>query len=387
MLVKLKIKNFKSFKEETVFDFMTTTQCSNLKETNTANNVLKGAAFYGPNASGKSNAISALKLLIMMMISTNEIPLLDYHCLFNPSKTGKELITNLEYQFIFDEDKITYKIELKNGYISKEELLVNEEYIITRNDLNAKYKYKLNENIEIRNVEVNKNMLAARKISFETGYTENPALVKWMDYIKNSIYINQSKRLVWSQGNKNLLINYIEQNGTKYINDFLELINYGQKISYDKSYIGNNIKIESSNDKQIFFTREEMNFALPQELESEGNRTLINILPSILSTIENDGMLVIDEFDSSFHNELEELLLQYFMKKSNRSQLFFTAHSTNLLTSMLLRADQIYIIEYNSNKGSIRKRFSDENPRITQNWEKMYLSGVFDGLSNYNKDF
>lgn len=204
---------------------------------------------------------------------------------------------------------------------------------------------------------------------------------------KNSIYINQSKRLVWSQGNKNLLINYIEQNGTKYINDFLELINYRQKISYDKSYTGNNIKIESSNDKQIFFTREEMNFALPQELESEGNRTLINILPSILSTIENDGMLVIDEFDSSFHNELEELLLQYFMKKSNRSQLFFTAHSTNLLTSMLLRADQIYIIEYNSNKGSIRKRFSDENPRITQNWEKMYLSGVFDGLSNYNKDF
>lgn len=387
MLVQLKIKNFKSFKEETVFDFMTTTQCNNLKETNTSNNVLKGAAFYGPNASGKSNAISALKLLIMMMISINEIPLLDYHCLFNPSKTGKELITNLEYQFIFDEDKITYKIEIKNGNISKEDLIVNNETIIERNDLNAKYKYKLNKNIEIRSVEVNKNMLAARKISFETGYTENPALVKWMDYIKNSIYINQSKRLVWSQGNKNLLTNYIEQNGTKYINDFLELINYGQKISYDKSYTGNNIKIESSNDKQIFFTREEMNFALPQELESEGNRTLINILPSILSIIENDGMLVIDEFDSSFHNELEELLLQYFMKKSDKSQLFFTAHSTNLLTSMLLRADQIYIIEYNSNKGSIRKRFSDENPRITQNWEKMYLSGVFDGLSNYNKDF
>lgn len=387
MLVQLKIKNFKSFKEETVFDFMTTTQCNNLKETNTSNNVLKGAAFYGPNASGKSNAISALKLLIMMMISTNEIPLLDYHCLFNPSKTGKELITNLEYQFIFDEDKITYKIELKKGEISKEELLVNEEEIIKRNDVNAEYKYKLNENMKIRNVEVNKNMLAARKIGFETGYTENPALVKWLNYIKNSIYIDQSRRTVDSQGDKNLIMNYLEQKGTKDINNFLELINYGQKIDYGKSYIGNYIKIEFTNKKEIFFTREDMKFALPAHLESQGNKTLINILPSILSTIENDGMLVIDEFDSSFHNELEELLLQYFMKKSNKSQLFFTAHSTNLLTSMLLRADQIYIIEYNSNKGSIRKRFSDENPRITQNWEKMYLSGVFDGLSNYNKDF
>lgn len=384
MLVKLKIKNFKSFKEETVFDFMTTTQCNNLKETNTANNVLKGAAFYGPNASGKSNVIAALRLLIMMMMSTEEVPLFEYHCLFN---TEKQLVTNIEYEFIFDEDKITYKIELKKGEISKEELLVNEEEIIKRNDVNAEYKYKLNENMKIRNVEVNKNMLAARKIGFETGYTENPALVKWLNYIKNSIYIDQSRRTVDSQGDKNLIMNYLEQKGTKDINNFLELINYGQKIDYGKSYIGNYIKIEFTNKKEIFFTREDMKFALPAHLESQGNKTLINILPSILSTIENDGMLVIDEFDSSFHNELEELLLQYFMKKSNKSQLFFTAHSTNLLTSMLLRADQIYIIEYNSNKGSIRKRFSDENPRITQNWEKMYLSGVFDGLSNYNKDF
>lgn len=384
MLVQLKLKNFKSFKEETVFDFMTTTQCSNLKEINTANNVLKGAAFYGPNASGKSNVIAALRLLIMMMISTDEVSLIEYHCLFN---TEKQLVTNIEYEFIFDEDKITYKIEIKNGNISKEDLIVNNETIIERNDLNAKYKYKLNGNEEIRDVEVNKNMLVARKIGFETGYTENPALVKWMDYIKNSIYIDQSRRTVDAQGDKNLIMNYLEQKGTKDINDFLELINYGQKISYDKIYIGNNIKIEFSNKKEIFFTREEMKFALPAHLESEGNKTLINILPSILSIIENDGMLVIDEFDSSFHNELEELLLQYFMKKSDKSQLFFTAHSTNLLTSMLLRADQIYIIEYNSNKGSIRKRFSDENPRITQNWEKMYLSGVFDGLSNYNKDF
>ena len=384
MLVQLKLKNFKSFKEETVFDFMTTTQCSNLKEINTANNVLKGAAFYGPNASGKSNVIAALRLLIMMMISTDEVSLIEYHCLFN---TEKQLVTNIEDELIFDEDKITYKIEIKNGNISKEDLIVNNETIIERNDLNAKYKYKLNGNEEIRDVEVNKNMLVARKIGFETGYTENPALVKWMDYIKNSIYIDQSRRTVDAQGDKNLIMNYLEQKGTKDINDFLELINYGQKISYDKIYIGNNIKIEFSNKKEIFFTREEMKFALPAHLESEGNKTLINILPSILSIIENDGMLVIDEFDSSFHNELEELLLQYFMKKSDKSQLFFTAHSTNLLTSMLLRADQIYIIEYNSNKGSIRKRFSDENPRITQNWEKMYLSGVFDGLSNYNKDF
>ena len=41
---------------------------------------------------------------------------------------------------------------------------------------------------------------------------------------------------------------------------------------------------------------------------------------------------------------------------------------------------------YNSSVTLI-KRFSDENPRESQNMEKMYLNGVFDGMPKYNKEF
>jgi len=56
MLTKMYLTNFLSFSTRTEFDF-TSTKYSILSETNVfKGDVLKGALFIGPNASGKSNA-------------------------------------------------------------------------------------------------------------------------------------------------------------------------------------------------------------------------------------------------------------------------------------------------------------------------------------------
>jgi hypothetical protein len=44
---------------------------------------------------------------------------------------------------------------------------------------------------------------------------------------------------------------------------------------------------------------------------------------------------------------------------------------------------QIYSVEFNGQNGSHIKRFSDEQPRVAQKLEWMYLSGVFGGLPKY----
>lgn len=93
-------------------------------------------------------------------------------------------------------------------------------------------------------------------------------------------------------------------------------------------------------------------------------------------------MLLLDEFSSGFHNDLEELLIRYFMKKADEAQLIFVSHSTNLLSNRILRPDQIYSIDFGK-EGSVIKRFSSEKPREAQNLEKMYLAGVFNGVPNY----
>ncbi len=117
-------------------------------------------------------------------------------------------------------------------------------------------------------------------------------------------------------------------------------------------------------------------------MESYGNQVLLNILPAILTSIKKQSMLIIDEFSSGLHNKLEELLVKYFFKNTIDGQLFFVSHSTNLLKTSLLRPDQIYSVDFNDN-GSFLKKFSEENPRESQNLEKMYLSGVFGGIPIY----
>ena len=140
--------------------------------------------------------------------------------------------------------------------------------------------------------------------------------------------------------------------------------------------------ILKDNDKYLIVKRNEMDFALPVDMESDGNQTIVNILPIIFDAMNNGGMVIIDEFSSGFHNILEEKVIKYFMKNSKTSQIFIVSHSTNLLSNTLLRPDQIYTVDFINGKGSKVYRVSDSKPREAQNIEKMYLSGVFNGLPN-----
>ena len=132
-----------------------------------------------------------------------------------------------------------------------------------------------------------------------------------------------------------------------------------------------------------FFRRDELDFAIPYSEESLGNRKLLTLLPSFLAVIQKPGLLLLDEFSSGFHNALEELLIRSFMRSCESSQMLLVSHSTNLLSNALLRPDQIYTVTFDGSSGSSIKRLSDEQPRAAQNLEKMYLSGVFEGIPDW----
>ena len=139
-------------------------------------------------------------------------------------------------------------------------------------------------------------------------------------------------------------------------------------------------------DKTIFFKRNGIDVPIPFAEESLGNQNLLQILPAFLGVVEHGGMLLVDELSSGFHNDLEALLIRYFMEKSDNAQMIFVSHSTNILSNSLLRPDQEYSVEFAEGMGSTVKRFSSEQPRSAQNIEKMYVSGVFGGLPNYTEE-
>lgn len=379
MLTKIQIENFKSFKELTTIDFQSTNY-KILSNTNiTDNGILKGSIFVGGNATGKTNIILSIKLLLDLLFREKLVNIKYYKCLFSESNNIK-----LYYEFNINENIINYNIEYDvQKQFMVEKLLLNNESLLERIGKSGTTKITENPIHE----DLDNQSLLLRTIYFNTKFNNMPVLKEWFHYLSNSIYLDASLKVRSNTLNNHLDIReYLDSNGAEDINNFFREYNFEQLIEYSKKSTGNIISIEVEENKDIFFKREGVGEPIPYAMESLGNKNLINMLPSFFQVIKNGGMLIIDEFSSAFHNELEELLVKYFMKNSNKSQLFVVSHSTNLLSNSIFRPDQEYSVEFIGVEGSRINRFSDEKPREAQNIEKMYNSGCFGGKPDYSHE-
>lgn len=376
MLVKLSMKNFKSFVEKTIIDLNATGYeiLSNINKT--TDEILKGAVFVGGNATGKTTVIRALRFLLELLVWQTDVKLFEYKSFYSKLHDRMEL----EYEFKINNSYIKYFLETDNDRILKEMLLQDKKQVLVRINNSAEYIDSNNNKIEIEKLD--KNQSAIRKIYFDTRFVDNEELKEWFEYLKDSVYIDQAKKVVMCANQEKLSRNYFENDGKIEVNKFLKDINYEQTIDYVKEYKNKNMQFNFQNGKEVVVIRKDMDVGLPMAMESEGNQTLVEVLPQILQAVKKNCMVIIDEFSSAFHNLLEEKIIKYFMENSNRSQIFIVSHSTNLLSNTLLRPDQIYTVDYIANKGSKINRVSDSKPREAQNLEKMYLSGVFNGLPN-----
>lgn len=337
MLKSVKCNNFKSFQSETSFSLVPENYDYLLE--NVDNNLLNGLLFVGGNASGKTNSIKIIEFFIELVF-LDDINIKNYTNFYNNDNMSIEYEFNLDlnyhYSIIYHQD--TGDIE--------EIFLVNNKEILN----------KKNKEIEIKN-----------KIK------EYPELY---NFISNSFIIDlySTKLNISKLSRYNPDVTYTEKTIMD-INNFLIENNFEFTIT---------TKTKNAKTTDIYFKRQGSEINFPFEMESIGNRNLIYILPMFIKIIEDGGMLILDEFGSCFHNQLEQLLIRQFMVKSEKAQIFMVSHSTNLLSNNIFRPDQIYTIDFH-NYQTIINRVSDENPRMTQNLEKMYLGGVFGGLPNFNK--
>lgn len=384
MLTKITLDNFKSFKSKTTVDLVKTNYTL-LPQNVSDNGVLKGCIFVGANASGKSTIILGVKLLLDFLFSERNLNSGIFLCMFGDSPRY-----SLSYEFLIDKKTVKYffEVDARKNMIS-EKLYIDDILMLERMGLSAKSYIAEPSGVSYDETDVGRDTLFLRTLYFNTKFASNPVLTSWMEYLKNSIYINMFNRTIISYGKAEISVSrYLDKGGCESINRFFDEYNFEQSIEYDHSSKGGNVRFivgENDTEKDIFFKRRGIDVPIPFAEESLGNQNLLRILPAFLSVIKNGGMLLIDEFSSGFHNELENLLVRYFMEKSDHAQMLFVSHSTNLLSNSILRPDQEYSVEFRNENGSSVKRFSSEQPRSAQNIEKMYVSGVFGGLPEYKE--
>ena len=377
MLKSYEISNFKSYKNRTKID-VEKTNYQTLAITNVNGKLLKGLMFVGANASGKSNGIIAIKFLLDCLLGKSDVNMDAYICIFSGNP-----VMDLKYDFEIDGTDIEYSISYQRiDKIISEELKVDGMSVFSRNGSVAKVSISA----ETSYTDVPRKTLFLRDVYFNTKFRGNAVLQKWFQFLENSVYIDLYEKTLTQYKDIDLTLkSYIENEGTDEINRFFEEHNFEQSIEYDNKVLGHTIAVESA-EKMIFFKRKGIEEPVPFMMESLGNKNLLNLLPSFFHCVKNGGMLILDEFSSGFHNDLEELLLRYFMHNSTNGQIIFVSHSTNLLSNSILRPDQIYAVDFDG-EGSMIKRFSSEKPREAQNLEKMYLGGVFSGIPKYERDF
>lgn len=384
MLTKITMKNFKSFKNPVTVDLMKTNYTI-LPQNVADNGVLKGCIFVGANASGKSTVILGVKLLLDFLFSERNLNSGIFLCMF-----GNSPCYSLSYEFLIKNKTIKYDFEvdtMKN--MISEKLFIDDQLMLERMGLSAKSYIAEQNGVNYDESDVGKDTLFLRTLYFNTKFASNPTLIAWMEYLKKSIYINMFDKNIISYGKAEVSVSrYLDKSGCKSINNFFDEYNFEQTIEYEHSSKGGRVQMvvgTDDNEKGIFFKRKGINVPVPFAEESLGNQNLLRMLPAFLNIIENGGMLLIDEFSSGFHNELENLMVRYFMEKADKAQMLFVSHSTNLLSNSILRPDQEYSVEFRGEEGSTVKRFSTEQPRSAQNIEKMYVSGVFGGLPEYKE--
>lgn len=385
MLKKVGIKNFKSFKNQTEID-LSKTNYNFLSQNVNKDGILKGCIFVGPNASGKSSVVLSIKLLLDFLFKERNIKLGVLKSLLSEDESF-----SLTYSFVIDSQEVTYGFSINpDKPFIEESLFVDNKMMMQRMGTSAKSFIVNEQGVSYDESDVDKETLFLRTLFFNTKFTSNKTLKDWMEFLQNSVYINAFERNIVYYGKdyKDLeLSSYLKGNGLSKINDFFKEFNFEQDIEYTNQGAGNVSALAGDEpEKNIFFKRKGVESLIPFTEESLGNQNLLRMLPTFLHVINKSGMLLIDEFSSGFHNCLEALLVRYFFEKAKDSQMIFVSHSTNLLSNSLLRPDQEYAVEFNGKEGSSVIRFSKEKPRLAQNIEKMYVSGVFGGLPQFEEN-
>ena len=121
----------------------------------------------------------------------------------------------------------------------------------------------------------------------------------------------------------------------------------------------------------------------PLELgdESDGTLTWLGLIPELLAVLEEGGLIVVDELDTSLHPVISGKLVDLFQDPSNNrhgAQIIFTTHDTSLLGR--LNRDEVWLTSKGRDGSTELTALSDfrsTSARRSTNLERGYLQGRF----------
>lgn len=385
MFVQFSVTNFLSFKDKTTLDMTAINAYKehehNLIDYGTKEKILRVAALYGANASGKSNLYLAMAFYQNIIreslnnVDANEEQAISkYYMPFEFIKVKE----NTEFEIVM----ILNEFEYKYGFEYNEERIVGEW--MYRKNISTNRKVIVFERDNDR-IEFGASVKKAcdtykEQIPSETLVLSFFNKLKLKTDIFNSVFQGIMGILVANTDSfenivliEKFLPSVIDNNKEELLK-FLIAIDTGIKdIKYEK------------NDKEInFWTAHYDNdgngYYIDLFNESEGTVKSIVIFIYAKAAILNNKAMFVDELNIKLHPLLLKFIIDLFYNKTSNSQLIYTTHDTTLLDKKFFRRDQIWFVQKDNAGRSQLSALSDFKVRSDASFEKDYLAGVYGGI-------
>jgi hypothetical protein len=414
MLLNFKIKNFRSIKNEIVLDLQATSDKTMVTEATFGQEkvlLLKSAAIYGPNASGKSNIMKAFVVFRSMILesllrSNLTVDLPNEFFKLNAETENKPSF--FEMTFLLDGDIFTYGFEINKKRVCGE-WLKQKKGNITLFERNNQ-KIQSNKNYFKEATKILKDQTLERVLFLSVlASNKKPISRKIIEFIQKTNFIpgtNRGSTLNYTFGQFTGSAERADK-----IKEFMRFIGVEDIKADEKMIFAEQIKNIPDKFKDLLFkensqvAQRSLKFLykkynmdgekIGNELldffaeESEGTQQMFALSAPIIDTLEKGNILFIDEIDASLHPILCQYLISIFNSKEknpNNAQLIFTTHDISLLDENFLRRDQIYFTDKDKKGATALFSLADISERKGVNFAKRYLEGRYNALP-YIKDF
>ena len=428
MLVEFRVKNYRSIKDEQVLSLVAT--ADNTLKDNYIDvgklRLLKSAGIYGPNASGKSNLIRAMRTMQQMILNSADAKpgsdTLTEQFLFD-DKSQKEPTS---FEIIFYHDKIRYQY----GFTATKERIYDEWLFAAPKKSNQKWfersfdkktgktdwkfgSYYKGEKMNL--ADKTRDNALFLSVAAQWNHKQLTGVYKWLGKRLRIILPysplesataelpleSVTAKLLSDKTNSfELVISAIMREADFGISGLrirpadtnvdVNDIPFPDKIQ--KETRARIVKLmEKQMEKDSLFERVEVlhksekgdDIPLSIKEESDGTQRFLQLVGPWLISIKLGITLFVDELEASLHPLLTRELIKIFQDPDiNKSgaQLVFATHDTTLLDPELFRRDQIWFTEKDNNGATQLFPLSDYKPRRGEAIQKGYLSGRYGAI-------
>lgn len=386
MIVQFSMKNVLSFKDEVVLDMRSIPAYKehsyNLMELPSEDKLLRVAAIYGANASGKSNLCRGMWMFqnivmrSMNAVENTENKILEqfYRPFAFEDKPGYS-----EYQIVLSDDEAEYRYgfefnskQIVSEWLYRRDYAVNRVSTILERDHQSitmgasvrrecdKYKEQIPEDALV--------LTFFSRLALKT----TSVFQKVFDGI-HKMMISDSNFYEDDSIRQTYLPQAIDEKKEELLN-FLASIDTGIK---DISY-------ETIDKRKVFYTyhigKDGKKYSLNLYNESSGTLKCILVYIAAITVIDTKGLMIVDELSAKLHPLLLKFIVDLFYNEKSKAQLIYTTHDTTLMDKKFFRRDQVLFVQKDEDGYSSLSTLSDFKVRSDASFEKDYLAGVYGGI-------